>query len=76
MPAKRRCQLQGPSPCNSAVLRLVGSCPHCQASFCGTHRLPEHHFCTGLQECRQQAFDMNKEKLERERTVANKMTTV
>ena len=37
------------------------------------HRLPEHHSCTNLEDCRQQAFDRNKTKLESERTVAPKM---
>lgn len=35
MPAKKRCQLQAETPCNSAVLRIVGQCPHCRAQFCG-----------------------------------------
>ncbi|EIN07476.1 nuclear protein [Punctularia strigosozonata HHB-11173 SS5] len=73
MPAKKRCQLQGETPCNSAVLRIVGQCPHCRMEFCGTHRLPEHHACNNLESCRQQAFEKNKLKLESERTVASKM---
>lgn len=39
------------------------------------HRLPEHHNCSKLEDCRQQAFDRNKSKLESERTVASKMAT-
>lgn len=38
MAAKKRCQLQGEPRCNSAVLRLVGQCPHCRAEFCATVR--------------------------------------
>ncbi|KAL4077014.1 hypothetical protein V8B97DRAFT_2003926 [Scleroderma yunnanense] len=88
MAAKKRCQLQAESPCNSAVLRIVGQCPHCRAEFCGAvivrpvlscetlqHRLPEHHNCNKLEDCRQQAFERNKAKLESERTVASKMAT-
>ncbi|KAF8078051.1 hypothetical protein FPV67DRAFT_1463924 [Lyophyllum atratum] len=77
MPAKKRCQFQigTDEQCNSAALRIVGQCPHCRAQFCGTHRLPEHHSCTNLEDCRQQAFDRNKNKLESERTVASKMAT-
>ncbi|KAK0240246.1 hypothetical protein EDD85DRAFT_824852 [Armillaria nabsnona] len=77
MPAKKRCQFQinTESQCNSAALRLVGACPHCLAQFCGAHRLPEHHSCNNLEDCRQQAFLKNKEKLESERTVASKMAT-
>lgn len=38
MAAKKRCQLSGEPRCNSAVLRLVGQCPHCRAEFCATVR--------------------------------------
>ncbi|KAJ3502325.1 hypothetical protein NLJ89_g8940 [Agrocybe chaxingu] len=77
MPAKKRCQFQigTESQCSSAALRIVGECPHCRAQFCGSHRLPEHHDCSNLEDCRQQAFERNKLKLESERTVASKMAT-
>ncbi|KAF7779083.1 hypothetical protein Agabi119p4_3428 [Agaricus bisporus var. burnettii] len=77
MPAKKRCQFQinTASQCSSAALRIVGECPHCRAQFCSSHRLPEHHNCSKLEDCRQQAFDRNKNKLESERTVASKMAT-
>ncbi|KAL0573276.1 hypothetical protein V5O48_008683 [Marasmius crinis-equi] len=77
MAAKKRCQFQidTSEQCNSAALRIVGQCPHCRAQFCGDHRLPEHHSCNKLEDCRQQAFDRNKAKLESERTVANKLAT-
>ncbi|ETW85759.1 hypothetical protein HETIRDRAFT_470918 [Heterobasidion irregulare TC 32-1] len=75
MPAKKRCQFQGEQACNQAALRIVGQCPHCRVDFCGTHRLPEHHACNNLEDCRQQAFNRNKAKLESERTVASKMAT-
>ncbi|TEB31269.1 nuclear protein [Coprinellus micaceus] len=75
MPAKKRCQFHRDtdSHCSSAALRIVGQCPHCRASFCGSHRLPEHHECSNLEDCRQQAFERNKSKLESERTVAPKI---
>ncbi|KAL9715053.1 hypothetical protein Ac2012v2_001712 [Leucoagaricus gongylophorus] len=60
--------------CTSSALRVAGDCPHCRAAFCSVHRLPEHHNCTHLEDCRQQAFERNKSKLESERTVASKMT--
>ncbi|KAF4615301.1 hypothetical protein D9613_002668 [Agrocybe pediades] len=77
MPAKKRCQSQAgtSAQCNQAALRIVGECPMCRAQFCGTHRLPEHHNCTNLEDCRKQAFERNKDKLESERTVASKMAT-
>ena len=38
MPAKKRCQFHRDtdSHCSSAALRIVGECPHCRASFCGS----------------------------------------
>ncbi|EDR14246.1 uncharacterized protein LACBIDRAFT_305885 [Laccaria bicolor S238N-H82] len=75
MAAKKRCQFQinTDAQCSSAALRIVGQCPHCRNQFCGSHRLPEHHDCSNLEDCRQQAFDRNKNKLESERTVASKI---
>ena len=32
--------------CNSAPLRMVGTCTHCQGKFCAKHRLLEDHMCT------------------------------
>ncbi|KAH9484242.1 AN1-type zinc finger protein TMC1 [Psilocybe cubensis] len=77
MPAKKRCQagVGTDSRCSSAALRIVGECPQCSSHFCGTHRLPEQHNCSNLENCRQQAFERNKNKLESERTVASKMAT-
>ncbi|KAJ2931390.1 hypothetical protein H1R20_g5648, partial [Candolleomyces eurysporus] len=75
MPAKKRCQFQigTDSQCSSAALRIVGECPLCRAQLCGSHRLPEHHECSKLEDCRQQAFERNKSKLESERTIAPKI---
>ncbi|KAK8865646.1 hypothetical protein IAR55_000791 [Kwoniella newhampshirensis] len=62
-----------PTQCPSAALRIAGDCPHCQRVFCSAHRTPEAHNCTGMQACRDAAFQANKERLERERTVASKI---
>ncbi|KAF8503516.1 hypothetical protein F5888DRAFT_1606947 [Russula emetica] len=75
MPAKKRCQFRSEQQCNQAALRIIGNCPHCRSDFCGTHRLPEHHACNNLEDCRQQAFNRNKLKLESERTVVSKLAT-
>lgn len=69
---KKRCQNET-EPCNQAVVRLVGQCPHCSLEFCGKHRLPETHSCAQLSSCRSEAFKRNKDKLESERTIENKM---
>jgi len=77
MPGKKRCQFKHEeAQCTSAVLRIVGECPHCKAQFCGNHRLPEHHACHNLEDCKQQAFERNKAKLESEMTVASKLTAI
>ncbi|KAH8833849.1 hypothetical protein DL96DRAFT_1703488 [Flagelloscypha sp. PMI_526] len=83
MPAKKRCQFTETSvdqegnsqgtQCNQAALRMVGTCPHCSHNFCGSHRMPEQHQCNNLEDCRMQAFERNKAKLESERTVSSKM---
>jgi len=73
-PKKRcACFIAVTERCSSAAIRIVGDCPHCSASFCGRHRLPEDHACTGLQSCRDAAFLKNKEKLESERTIGTKI---
>ncbi|KAH8117352.1 hypothetical protein DFH11DRAFT_1504901 [Phellopilus nigrolimitatus] len=76
MAAKKRCQLDAVPLCNSAAMRFAGECPHCKACFCGNHRLPEHHNCNKLEDCREAAFNRNKERLEGERTVPSKMMGV
>ncbi|KAJ7905382.1 hypothetical protein B0H14DRAFT_2660034 [Mycena olivaceomarginata] len=77
MPAKKRCQFQVDTAdqCKSAALRIAGQCAMCRAQFCSNHRMPEHHSCNALEDCKQQAFNRNKLKLEAERTVAPKMAT-
>ena len=37
--------------------------------------MPEHHACMNLADCKQQAFERNKAKLEGERTVNSKMVS-
>jgi len=72
-PKKRCAYFIGPTEkCSSASIRIVGDCPHCSASFCGRHRLPEDHACSGLASCREAAFAKNKSTLEAERTSSNK----
>jgi len=74
---KKRCQhAKGStteSQCSQPALRLVGDCPYCHLQFCASHRIPEDHKCSNLSICREKAYEMNKAKLESERTVANKM---
>ncbi|OQO08006.1 hypothetical protein B0A48_06799 [Cryoendolithus antarcticus] len=68
-PKKIRCNFK---ECKDAAQRIVGDCGFCQGHFCGKHRMLESHACAGLEACKQQDKDRNKEKLESERTVAIK----
>jgi len=72
MPAKKRCQQPD---CRNAVMRIVGECPHCLTHFCGNHRLPETHACGKLKECREQAFELNRAKLESQTAIAPKLVS-
>ncbi|AOW27329.1 hypothetical protein MEM_01712 [Candida albicans L26] len=67
---KSRCAFHN---CNSAPLRMVGTCTHCQGKFCAKHRLLEDHMCTGLQYCKDNAHEKNAMKLQSERTIANRV---
>lgn len=68
-PKKIRCTFKD---CKDAAQRIVGDCGFCTGHFCGKHRMLESHNCTGLEDCKAQDKERNKEKLESERTVAIK----
>jgi len=65
-----KCDCDG---CAKKAAMIVGDCKFCSKSYCPTHRLPETHHCIGLDTCRQQSFDKNKEKLMKERCVSVKV---
>jgi len=71
--SKTKCSHDG---CNGRPVKIVGFCKYCESDYCATHRLPESHNCTGLESCRTQAFEKNKAKLEREKCVGSKVTSV
>ncbi|KAF2768577.1 putative polyubiquitin [Teratosphaeria nubilosa] len=68
-PKKPRC---GFKDCKDAAQRIVGDCGFCSGHFCGKHRMLESHNCPGLEDCKKEEKDRNREKLESERTVAIK----
>ena len=70
-PKKTRC---GAKDCKDVAQRIVGDCGFCSGHFCSRHRMLESHNCPGLEDCKQEEKERNKEKLERERTVAIKGT--
>ena len=67
---KNKCSFK---TCNSAHLRMVGTCTHCQGKFCAKHRLLEDHLCTNLQYCKDNAHEKNAMKLQSERTIINRV---
>lgn len=68
-PKKIRCQFK---ECKDAAQRIVGDCSFCGGHFCGKHRMLESHACTKLEDCKMEEKERNRERLERERTVAIK----
>jgi hypothetical protein len=68
-PKRIRCNFK---ECKDQAQRIVGDCGFCQGHFCGKHRMLESHNCTGLEDCKQEEKDRNRQKLESERTVAIK----
>lgn len=59
--------------CNSAALRMIGSCLDCNGNFCLKHRLMENHLCAGLSNCKKAAFNRNASKLHLEQTISQKV---
>ncbi|KAI4786084.1 ubiquitin-like protein [Aureobasidium sp. EXF-8845] len=68
-PKKIRCQFKD---CKDPAQRIVGDCGFCNGHFCGKHRMLESHACTGLETCKEEEKQRNRERLESERTVAIK----
>lgn len=68
-PKKIRCQFK---ECKDAAQRIVGDCSFCGGHYCGKHRMLESHACTKLEDCKTEEKERNRERLERERTVAIK----
>ncbi len=68
-PKKIRCSFKD---CKEQAQRIVGDCGFCGGKFCGKHRLLEEHKCSGLEDCREEGRERNKQTLEAERTVVVK----
>lgn len=62
---KPRC---GFKACKEKVQPIVGDCGFCKKCFCAKHRMLESHSCEGLEDCKDEARERNREQLERERT--------
>ena len=62
--------------CTKKQSMSIGLCKWCQKTFCINHRLPESHNCIGLQNCKKQAFEINKKKIGNEKCYSGKVTSI
>ena len=62
--------------CNKKQNIIIGNCKWCNLYFCNTHRLPESHFCTKLNDCKNNAYNINQDKLLKEKTICQKVLTI
>lgn len=62
--------------CNGKKLKLIGKCSYCSLIFCKSHRLPEEHACTGIQECKDRHKELLSKKLLNEKTVGKKIDNI
>lgn len=65
---KNKCAL-----CSSKSATIVGDCKFCNCSYCLNHRLPEDHKCINLNVCRENSYNLNKNKVLSEKCVASKV---
>ncbi|KAF2150012.1 ubiquitin-like protein [Myriangium duriaei CBS 260.36] len=68
-PKKIKCNFKD---CKDRAQPIVGDCGFCAGHFCGKHRMLESHACAGLETCKEEEKRRNRERLEKERTVAIK----
>jgi hypothetical protein len=38
---------------------ITGDCKYCSCNYCNIHRLPESHYCIGLDKCKSDSFQDN-----------------
>ena len=62
--------------CKQKQSQSVGYCKWCEKTFCSAHRLPESHNCIGLKKCKTQAFNINKNKINNEKCIGQKVISV
>lgn len=67
---KKRCNYEN---CNNKAATIIGDCSYCSLKYCISHRLPEAHLCTNIQECKDISFKRNQDKLLSEKCIAAKV---
>ena len=53
------------SECNKKILSIAVDCDKCHQFFCATHRMPESHSCSLLDNIKKEAFQNNLENLQK-----------
>jgi len=69
---KNKCILEN---CNNKI-SIIGECKWCNQHFCNQHRLPESHLCINLNDCKKNAFTSNQNTLNKNKTVAVKVSSI
>ena len=59
--------------CKEKQSLSVGLCKWCNKSFCIKHRLPEAHNCPQMKNCKLQAFEINKARMNGEKCISKKV---
>jgi hypothetical protein len=49
--------------CLAKPTLIIGDCKYCAGKYCGKHRLPEEHYCSRLDDCKQFSRSKNTAKL-------------
>ena len=62
--------------CKAKKSLSVGHCKWCKLDFCSSHRLPEVHNCTGMNDCKKAANDNNTKKLKQHACCSNKVISL
>lgn len=68
-----KCNLEG---CNNKQSIIIGVCKWCNKCFCSNHRLPESHICINLKNCKEEAFNINENKLNNQKTICRKVIEI
>lgn len=62
--------------CNARVVFMIGDCKWCNLKYCQEHRIPEAHYCSGLDKCKQNSFDINASSVNSMKCVSSKIVKI
>tara|TARA_Y100000768_G_scaffold389010_1_gene390183 strand:- start:59 stop:397 length:339 start_codon:yes stop_codon:yes gene_type:complete len=75
---KNKCCFSG---CNNNFSLSIGHCKWCSTEdksmdFCTYHRLPEQHNCPNIKDCKAFAININKDKLNKQKSIDNRVSVI